>query len=67
MTPNDYMRKAARALTSADLGRALNRVERARLLADYTGEETDAETARHAVDEASRFILAIRTRFNFPE
>ena len=51
----------------ADLGRALNRIERARLLADYTGEETDADTARQAVDEAARFIHAIRTRFNIPE
>ncbi len=51
----------------ADLGRALNRVERARLLADYTGEETDAETARQSVDEASRFLDAIRTRFNLSE
>lgn len=50
-----------------DLGRALNRIERARLLADYTGEETDADTARQAIDEAARFILAIRTRFNIPE
>ncbi len=55
MTPADHMRKAVRALASA------------RLLADYTGEETDTETARQAIDEASRFIDTIRTRFNLSE
>ncbi len=51
----------------AELGRSLNRVERVRLLADYTGEATDAQTTGQAIDEAARFIEIIRSRFNLSE
>ena len=43
----------------ADLGRALNRVERIRLLADYTGEEIDRDRATWTVDRAATFVQAI--------
>ena len=43
----------------ADLGRALNRVERIRLLADYTGEAIDQDRATWAVDQAAAFVQAI--------
>lgn len=51
----------------AELGRSLNRIERVRLLADYTGEATDAQTTQQAIDEAFRFVDAIRIRFNIAE
>ena len=51
----------------AEFGRSLNRVERVRLLADYTGEATDAQATQQAIEEATRFIEAIRNRFNIPE
>jgi uncharacterized protein (UPF0332 family) len=35
-------------LLPADLGKELNQAERARMLADYTGEEIDIEKARWA-------------------
>ena len=41
---------------SADLGRALNQVERVRLLADYTGEAIDEAKARWAIEQASSFV-----------
>ena len=44
---------------SAEIGRSLNQVERVRLLADYTGEEIDAEKAQWAVNRAETFIAAI--------
>jgi uncharacterized protein (UPF0332 family) len=47
-------------LLSAELGRALNQVERIRLLADYTGEEVDAEMARWAVEQAMSFVEAVK-------
>ena len=43
----------------ADLGRTLNRVERIRLLADYTGEEIDRDRATWAVEQAATFVQAI--------
>lgn len=46
-------------LASAELGRALNQVERIRLLADYTGEAIDAEKAVWAVDQAESFLRSL--------
>lgn len=46
-------------LASAELGRALNQVERIRLLADYTGETIDAEKAVWAVDQAESFLRSL--------
>jgi len=45
------------------LGRALNRVEEIRLVADYTGGEAPEETARDAVAHAAAFIAAIQQAF----
>lgn len=47
-------------LLAAELGRSLNQVEQARLLADYTGEEVDAERARWAIEQAGLFVEAMR-------
>ena len=47
---------------SVDLGKALNQVERVRLLADYTGEQIDAERARWAVEQAEAFLVAVEHR-----
>lgn len=44
----------------ADLGRALNQVERMRLLADYTGEDIAPERARWVVEQAAAFVSAIK-------
>jgi uncharacterized protein (UPF0332 family) len=44
----------------AELGRALNEVERVRLLADYTGDRIDHEKANWAVDQSAAFIVAIQ-------
>jgi uncharacterized protein (UPF0332 family) len=44
----------------AELGRALNEVERVRLLADYTGDKIDLEKANWAVDQSAAFIVAIQ-------
>ena len=43
----------------ADLGRALNRGERIRLLADHTGEAIDQDRTTWAVDQAAAFVQAI--------
>lgn len=47
-------------LLIADLGKALNQVERVRLLADYTGEEIDAGKAQWAIEQAEAFIAAVQ-------
>lgn len=44
----------------SEFGKALNQVERIRLLADYTGEDIDDEAARWALTRASDFVAAIR-------
>ena len=46
-------------LASAELGRALNQVERIRLLADYTGEAIDADKAVWAIGQADTFLNAL--------
>lgn len=43
-----------------DLGKALNQVERIRLLADYTGEAIELELARAAVAQADIFVAAVQ-------
>jgi uncharacterized protein (UPF0332 family) len=45
---------------ASDLGRALNQVERIRLLADYTGEEIDPAKAAWVLEQAGAFVEAIR-------
>jgi uncharacterized protein (UPF0332 family) len=44
-----------------DLGRALNQVERVRLLADYTGEGIGVAKAQWAIDQAAAFLESIET------
>ena len=43
-----------------EFGKALNRVADIRLVADYTGDQVDTETARWAVGEAERFVSELR-------
>ncbi|PMS33362.1 hypothetical protein C0Z20_24180 [Trinickia symbiotica] len=45
-----------------ELGSALNKVERLRRLADYTGETVADDEARWAVEQADVFVEAIRRR-----
>lgn len=45
---------------SVEFGKALNRVADIRLVADYTGDQVDIETARWAVGEAERFVAELR-------
>ncbi len=47
-------------IMDADLGRALNRVERPRLLADYTGEAMDPDKVAWVVEQAAAFVDAMR-------
>lgn len=42
----------------AEYGRSLNRVERLRLVGDYTGETVNTEQAAWAITEAEAFLLA---------
>ena len=42
-----------------DLGRAINQVERVRLLADYTGEVIEEANAQWALDQAALLVDAI--------
>ena len=46
-----------------ELGRALNRVEEIRLIADYKGDAVEREQAVWAVDQASAFVKAILVEF----
>lgn len=43
-----------------EFGKALNRVADIRLVADYTGDQVDIETAGWAVGEAERFVSELR-------
>jgi uncharacterized protein (UPF0332 family) len=45
-----------------ELGSALNKVERLRKLADYTGETVTDEDARWAVDQAGALVDTVRER-----
>ncbi len=46
-----------------ELGRALNKVQRLRQLADHTGDPVSLEDARWAVEQAGAFVEAIRSKF----
>ena len=48
----------------SELGSALNKVERLRLLADYTGDPVSDEDAAWAVGQAYSFVATIRDAFN---
>lgn len=45
---------------SVDFGRALNRVEEIRLIADYKGDPIELEQATWAVKQAEAFVQAIQ-------
>lgn len=45
------------------LGKALNRAESIRLLADYTGEDIDSQQAHSIVIEAENFVSAVKNKY----
>lgn len=47
-----------------ELGRALNRVEEIRLVADYKGDPIELERAEWAVQQAEEFVSAMRSIFS---
>lgn len=48
---------------SVDLGRALNKVEELRLIADYKGDPIDLEQAAWAVEMSRIFVLSMQAQF----
>lgn len=50
-----------------ELGRALNRAQEIRQVADYTGENVDEELALWVVEQSERFIEAMQTAFHIGE
>jgi uncharacterized protein (UPF0332 family) len=48
---------------AAELGSVLNKVERLRLLADYTGDPVSYEDSAWAVGQSDIFVGAIRAKF----
>ena len=48
---------------AADLGSALNKVERLRRLADYTGDPISLEDATWAVEQAALFVATVLQEF----
>ena len=48
---------------TAELGSSLNKVERLRLLADYTGDPVSDEDSAWAVEQADAFVDAVRDVF----
>lgn len=46
-----------------ELGRAINRAEELRLVADYTGQPIDAEQASWAIENADLFVSTIETEY----
>jgi uncharacterized protein (UPF0332 family) len=47
-------------LISAQHGEALNRVQRLRQIADYSGDPVSTENAKWAVEQAEAFVAAVR-------
>jgi len=50
-------------LMDLELGKALNKVEDLRLIADYKGDAITLEDAGWAVEQADLFVAAVRSRF----
>jgi len=50
-------------LLPSDLGKALNKAENVRILADYTGEDIEVEKAAEIVEQAKLFVASIGNRF----
>lgn len=47
----------------SELGKAFNKAENVRILADYTGEEIEAEKAAEIIELADQFLAAIESKF----
>jgi uncharacterized protein (UPF0332 family) len=47
-------------LVSIELGKAINKVEDLRLLADYKGDEVEIDKAQWALKQAQKFVEAMR-------
>lgn len=52
---------------AAELGSSLNKVERLRLLADYTGDPVSDEDSAWAVEQSGIFVAAISAAFNIEQ
>jgi uncharacterized protein (UPF0332 family) len=50
-------------LVSLDLGRALNRAQNIRQIADYTGDVIEPEDVTQLLRQASEFVILLKTRF----
>ena len=50
-------------LIDIELGKALNKVEDLRLIADYKGDEITLENAAWAVEQAATFLASVRITF----
>ncbi len=50
-------------LVDAAFGRSLNRAQRVRMIADYTGDLVDQDIAERQVAEATDFVRAMATTF----
>lgn len=48
---------------SVELGKALNKVEDLRLVADYKGDPVEAEDAAWAVQQAQRFVQTMKAAY----
>lgn len=51
-------------LLPSNLGKALNKSESIRILADYTGEDISQENAREMVTQAHEFVSAVQNKFS---
>jgi uncharacterized protein (UPF0332 family) len=50
-------------LVSVDLGRALNRAQNIRQIADYTGDVIEPEDVAQLLQQASEFVVLLKTKF----
>lgn len=50
-------------LLPSDLGKALNKAENVRILADYTGEDIETEKAAEIVAQARLFVASVENKF----
>lgn len=50
-----------------ELGKALNRVAEIRLVADYSGEEVTIDRAQWVIEQADRFVGAVRQKLEPPK
>ncbi len=53
-------------IVAVELGRALNRAEEVRLIADYKGDSIDAADAGEMVTSAEAFVPAMQMKFDHP-